>query len=200
MPILAVDGSDVYLPINPDDLNSFHSGKDERKPYNLLHINALYNINYSIYHDVIIQKSKEKNEHNALQEMVDLSAIPKALVIADRCYESFNSMAHIQEKGWFFLIRVNDGINGIKNGLDLPKIDCFDMDISLKLTRKKTNEVKELFKDKNHYRSISSTQLFDYLLLKNKKSEPAKFYELRFLSFKEGDVHPTGNLCTYDNV
>ncbi len=71
-------------------------------------------------------------------------------------------------------------INGIKNGLDLPKTDCFDMDISLKLTRKKTNEVKDLFKDKNHYRSISSTQLFDYLSLKNKKSEPAKFYELRF--------------------
>ncbi len=125
MPILAVDGSDVHILTNPDDLNS---------------------------------------------------SIPKALVIADRGYESFNSMAHIQEKGWFFLIRVKDGINGIKNGLDLPKTDCFDMDISLKLTRKKTNEVK----DKNHYRSISSTQLFDYLPLKNKKSEPAKFYELRF--------------------
>lgn len=35
--------------------------------------------------------------------MVDKSEIPKALVIADRGYESFNSMAHIQEKGWFFL-------------------------------------------------------------------------------------------------
>ena len=180
MPILAVDGSDVQIPTNPDDLNSFHSGKDGRKSYNLLHINALYNINYSIYHDVIIQKSKEKNEHNALQEMVDRSEIPKALVIADRGYESFNSMAHIQEKGWFFLIRVKDGINGIKNGLDLPKTDCFDIDISLKLTRKKTNAVKELFKDKNHYRSVSSAQPFDYLPLKNKKSEPAKFYELHF--------------------
>ncbi|WP_410494966.1 transposase [Cellulosilyticum sp. ST5] len=89
-------------------------------------------------------------------------------------------MAHIQEKGWFFLIRVKDGINGIKNGLDLPKTDCFDIDISLKLTRKKTNAVKELFKDKNHYRSVSSAQPFDYLPLKNKKSEPAKFYELHF--------------------
>ena len=25
-------------------------------------------------------------------------------------------MAHIQEKGWFFLIRIKDGINGMKNG------------------------------------------------------------------------------------
>ena len=58
-------------------------------------------------------------------------------------------MAHIQKKGWFFLIRVKDGINGIKNGLDLPATDCFDTDICLKLTRKQTNEAKELLKDKN---------------------------------------------------
>ena len=180
MPLLAIDGSDVQIPTNPEDINSFHPGKDGKKSYNLLHINALYNINHSIYDDVIIQKSKEKNEHKALQEMVDQSEIPEALVIADRGYESFNSIAHIQEKGWFFLIRVRDGNNGIKNGLVLPETDCFDMDISLKLTRKKTNEVKELFKDRNHYRSVSSTQPFDYLPLKNKKSDSTKFYELHF--------------------
>lgn len=180
MPILAIDGSDVRIPTNPEDINSFHPAKDGKKSYNLLHINALYNINHSIYDDVIIQKSKEKNEHKALQEMVDQSEIPQALIIADRGYESFNSMAHIQEKGWFFLIRIKDGVSGIKNGLDLPETDCFDRDISLKLTRKKTNEVKELLKDRNHYRSVSSTQPFDYLPLKNKKSDPVKFYELGF--------------------
>ena len=41
--------------------------------------------------------------------MVDRSNIPQALVIADRGYESYNNMAHIQEKGWFFLIRIKDG-------------------------------------------------------------------------------------------
>lgn len=106
MPIFAVDGSDVQIPTNPDDLDSFYSGKDGRKPYNILHINALYQINHSIYSDVILQKSKVANEHKALQEMVDRSGIPRAIVIADRGYESFNSMAHIQEKSWFFLIRL----------------------------------------------------------------------------------------------
>lgn len=180
MPILAIDGSDVHIPTNPKDIGSFHSGKDGKKSYNLLHVNALYNINHSIYEDIIIQKSKEKNEHKALQEMVDKSNIPKALVIADRGYESFNSMAHIQEKGWFFLIRIKDGVNGIKKGLDLPKTDCFDVDISLKLTRKQTNDMKELFKDKNNYRHISSNKAFDYLPLKTQKSDPAMFYELGF--------------------
>ena len=137
-------------------------------------------LNKHIYSDVIIQKARERNEHKAFQELIDCSGIEKALVIADRGYESFNSMAHIQEKGWFFLIRVKDGNNGIKHGLELPDTECFDVDISLNLTRKKRNEVKELIKDKNHYRMVSSTQPFDYLPLKNKKAEPTQFYELNF--------------------
>ena len=178
--ILAVDGSDIQTATNPNDLTSYHPGTNGQKPYNLFHLNALYDLNNHIYTDAIIQGKKDLNEHRALQDMVDSSKIPKALVIADRGYESFHSMAHIQEKGWLFLIRVKDGSNGIKEGLDLPETDCFDVDISLKLTRKKTNAVKELFKDKNHYRSVSSTQPFDYLPLKNRKSDPVIFYEIRF--------------------
>lgn len=179
MPIFAVDGSDIQIPTNPADTDSYIAGTNGHKGYNLLHINALYDLNKHIYSDVIIQKARERNEHKAFQALVDYSDIKQALVIADRGYESFNSMAHIQEKGWFFLIRVKDS-SGIKQGLELPETECFDVDISLKLTRKKTNEVKELFKDKNHYRMLSSTQPFDYLPLKNKKGEPTKFYELNF--------------------
>lgn len=180
MPIFAIDGSDIQIPTNPTDTDSYIAGTNGHKGYNLLHINALYDLSKHIYSDVIIQKARERNEHKAFQELVDYSDIKKALVIADRGYESFNSMAHIQEKGWFFLIRVKDGNNGIKHGLELPDTECFDVDISLKLTRKKTNKVKELLKDKNHYRMVSSSQPFDYLPLKNKKVEPTKFYELNF--------------------
>lgn len=38
--------------------------------------------------------------------MVDRSAIANALLLADRGYESYNNLAHIQEKGWKFLIRI----------------------------------------------------------------------------------------------
>lgn len=180
IPVFAIDGSDIQIPTNPTDTESYIAGTNGHKGYNLLHINALYDLNKHIYSDVIIQKARERNEHKAFQELVDCSEITKALIIADRGYESFNSMAHIQEKGWFFLIRVRDGNNGIKQGLDLPESDCFDVNISLKLTRKKTNAVKELPKDKNHYRMVSSTQPFDFLPLKNKKAEPTRFYELNF--------------------
>ena len=57
-------------------------------------------------------------------------------------------MAHIQEKGWYFLIRIKDGKRGIKDGLTLPNNDEFDVKISLKLTRRQTKETKELFMDK----------------------------------------------------
>ena len=180
IPVFAIDGSDIQIPTNPTDTESYIAGTNGHKGYNLLHINALYDLNKHIYSDVIIQKARERNEHKAFQELVDCSEITKALIIADRGYESFNSMAHIQEKGWFFLIRVRDGNNGIKQGLDLPESDCFDVNISLKLTRKKTNAVKELLKDKNHYRMVSSTQPIDFLPLKNKKAEPTRFYELNF--------------------
>ena len=107
--ILAVDGSDVQIATNPGDSTSYHPGSNGQKPYNLLHLNALYDLEHHIYTDAVIQGRLNWNEHSALQEMVDRSDISKALVVADRGYESYNNMAHIQEKGWYFLIRIKDG-------------------------------------------------------------------------------------------
>ena len=179
--MLAVDGSDIQIATNPNDLSSYHPGSNGQKPYNLLHLNALYDLNQHIYTDAIIQGRMDLNEHNALQAMIDRSTIDKALVIADRGYESYNNMAHIQEKGWFFLIRIKDGKVGIKNGLELPNKPEFDIDINLKLTRKQSNEMKNLFKtDRNHYKFIPHTTDFDYLPLKQRKHDETMFFELKF--------------------
>ena len=181
MAILAVDGSDIQIPTNPDDISSYHPGTNGQKPYNLLHLNALYDLESHLYTDVTIQGKLNGNEHLALQEMVDRSCISKALVIADRGYESYNNMAHIQEKGWFFLIRIKDGKVGIKNGLELPNKPEFDIDINLKLTRKQSSEMKSLFKtDRNHYKFIPHTTDFDYLPLKQRKHDETMFFELKF--------------------
>ena len=137
MTLLAVDGSDIQIPTNPEDEESYFPGINGRKGYNLLHLNAFYDLKHHIYTDALIQKRMDYNEHQALQQMVDHSEIDKALVIADRGYESYNNMAHIQEKGWFFLIRIKDGDHGIKKGLDLPETDEYDINISLKLTKQK---------------------------------------------------------------
>lgn len=180
LPILEIDGSDIQIPTNPKDEKSYYPGTNGQKPYNLLHLNALYNLKQHLYTYVVIQVSKECNEHSAFQKMIDNSPIPTALVIADRGYESYNNMAHVQEKGWFFLIRIKDGKAGIKDGLKLPNEDEFDMSISLNLTRKQSNEMKELLKNRNHFKYIASSTPFDYLPKKSRKADPIQLYELRF--------------------
>lgn len=180
MTLLAVDGSDIQIPTNPKDEESYYQGINGKKGYNLLHLNALYDLKHHIYADALIQKRVDHNEHQALQQMVDRSTIDKALVIADRGYESYNNMAHIQEKGWFFLIRIRDGKHGIKKGLDLPDSNEYDINISLKLTRRQNKETKKLFNDRNHYKFLPATTTFDYLSVKNTKHETTTYYELNF--------------------
>lgn len=126
--ILAVDGSDIQITTNPDDLSSYHPGANGQKPYNLLHLNALYDLENHIYTDAVIQGRKDSNE--------------------------------------------------------------FDIDISLKLSRKQTNEMKELYlKEKNHYKLIPHSTPFDFLDTKLRKQDPIHFYELHFriVRFKISD-------------
>lgn len=42
--LLAVDGSDLQIAANPHDPDSFYPGVDGHKSYNLLHINAMYDL------------------------------------------------------------------------------------------------------------------------------------------------------------
>ena len=39
MKLLAVDGSDIQIPVNPEDSESYFPGVNGQKPYNLLHLN-----------------------------------------------------------------------------------------------------------------------------------------------------------------
>ena len=169
------------MPTDPDDEDSFFPGVNGQKPYNLIHLNALYDLLQRTYLDAVIQKSRKQNEHKALIELADASPIEKALVIVDRGYESYNTFAHIHERGWFYLARIKDRTNGIASGLDLPDDDEFDLEISLNLTRSFTNESRELCRDKNHYRYVPPTMKFDYLpLLTGTYGTKPVFYNIRY--------------------
>ena len=125
--LLAVDGSDLQIAANPKDPDSYYPGVNGQRAYNLLHINAMYDLHQHIYVDALVQKSRKADESAALTAMVDRSAIESALLLADRGYECYNNLAHIQEKGWNFLIRIKDGTAGIASGLALPATDEFDV-------------------------------------------------------------------------
>ncbi len=178
--MLAVDGSALQISANPNDPDSYFPGVDGQRAYNLLHINAMYDLLQHTYTDAILQKRRNMDESGALSDMVDRSPIEKALLLADRNYESYNNLAHIQEKGWYFLIRIKDNTTGITSGLILPEQDEYDIPFLIHLTRKQTNSVKQLLKDKNHYKFIASTNRFDYLKQTSRKHDPTAFYDLSF--------------------
>ena len=181
MRLLAVDGSDIHIPTDLSNEKTLCVPREGQTPYNMMHLNAMYDLLQRTYVDEVMQDFREMNEHAAFVEMVDRSRIKKALVMADRNYESFNDFAHVIEKGWYFLIRVKDvGSSGMLRGLDLPDEDCFDVEVNLNITRKQTNAVKELLHDRNHYRYIAPSSTFDYLPIKNRKADPTKWYPLSF--------------------
>ena len=163
------------------DEDTYYPGSNGQKPYNLIHLNAIYDITTNTYQDVLIQGSRHCAEHEALNHMVDCSCVNKALIIADRGYESYNVMAHIKEKGWKYLIRVKDiGGNGIVSRLDLPSSDEFDIDIDLNITRKNSKKMMQLFEDRNHYRYAPPNSKLDFLPSRSSYKEDAVFYRLPF--------------------
>lgn len=180
--LLAVDGSDLQIPVDPSDADSYYPGTNGQRHYSLLHLNALFDLENGIYLDALVQKSRCASEHRALTDMVDRSSLGgNVIVLADRGYEAYNNIAHFQEKGWNFLIRIKDGKQGISSGLNLPLTDEFDFPIHLNITRKQCNEVKELCRlDRNRYKWIPSNVNFDYLPRKWSKTDSTLFYTLQF--------------------
>ncbi len=52
-------------------------------------------------------QSIKKDEHKALQYMVDQYNGPaNTIFIMDRGYECYNSIAHIEQKGMYYMIRM----------------------------------------------------------------------------------------------
>jgi len=178
--LLAIDGSDLQIAANPDDPDSYFPGVNGQKSYNLLHINAMYDLLQHTYVDAVVQKRKYWDETGALVDMVDRSDINKALLLADRGYESYNALAHIQEKGWHFLIRIRDNTTGISSRLTLADDDQYDVSFQLDLTRRQTNSVKKLLQNRNRYRFIPASSRFDYLPQTSQKHDPTLFYGLSF--------------------
>ena len=174
--LLAADGTDLHTPTNSAEKDSFHEGANGQRPYNLLHLNALYDLRRRIYTDALIQGRKKENEHRALAVMVDRDdATVPTIYIADRGYESYNVMAHIIEKGQKFVIRVKDiGGNGIASRLKLHCEGAIDMDVSLLFTRKQTKMAKETLDYLPH------NVIFDYLPSSCRETAECVSYPLSF--------------------
>ena len=189
--LLAADGSDIQIPTNPKHEDSYFPGTNGQAPYSILHLDAVYDLLQHTYVEAAVCGRRDWNEKGVLCNMVDRSNVGKALIIADRGYESYNLMAHIQEKGWKYLIRIKDiHSSGIAAGLTLPSHDEFDIWFDFHFTKRQTAEAKRLLNDKQRYKLLPTTTPFDYLPVSSQKHDPLSLYYLpfRIVRFKISDT------------
>jgi hypothetical protein len=64
--LLAVDGSDLCIPFNPDDEDTHFPNGPKAKGFNLLHLNAMYDLCSRFYVDALIQPEKKAAERQLL--------------------------------------------------------------------------------------------------------------------------------------
>ena len=180
--LLAADGCDLKIAQNPKDHETYFQNRVGEKGFNLLHINALYDLCNRIYVDILVQPRRLENEPAALIDM--LRRMPhkdKTIFVGDRGYERYNVFAHIENSGYYYVFRIKDvGRGGILSGFSVPTDGEFDIFREGILTRKYTNEVKE----NNHlYKIVRSSGKFDFL----DKESPFYSFSFRFVRIQLGD-------------
>ena len=157
--LLAGDGTDVNIYLNPNDKETYIPEYGKRG-FNLLHVNTLYDLENQIYTDVTISGKRKTSERRELNVMAGRAEPEKpTIVILDRGYEALNVYAHLLKNGFYFLIRLKDtDSNGITSGYR----DCgdtFDIDFD-RIVRRYTPCHAE---NKEDYKVITGRMTFDFL-------------------------------------
>ena len=172
--LYAVDGSDIHIPTIPDDKETFYCANDDAKGYNLMHLNALYDLMNRRYIDAVLQDSRNENEHSALISMVK-NIKCDSIIVADRGYEAYNNIAHLENNGLKYVIRIKT-TSGIARKFNIPADKETDFTADILLTRRQTNEVKD---NPDIYRFLASNSTFDFLPKGSKDTYPMKFRIIR---------------------
>ena len=75
----------MQIPSNIHDKATHVNSTKDGRGYNLLHLNALYDLENQLYLDAVIQNGREEHESRALVELVDRSRLKEPVImIADR--------------------------------------------------------------------------------------------------------------------
>ena len=172
--ILACDGSDLHYAANPEDTACYLHANENSKGYNLLHLNALYDLQSKRYVDAILQPRRNADEIVAFISMIDrFDGDEKTIFTADRGYESYNVLAHIQERGMKYVLRIKKpSSSGILQSLHLQENCTFDLAFSYFLTKKQTNFVKQ---DRSQYHILPKESRFDFCDLHHTFYYPISF-------------------------
>ena len=138
--LYAVDGTDAHIPTIPNDHGTYYCVNNESKGYNLIHLNALYDLMNKRYISAVLQDSRSENENQALISMLE-NVDHDSIIIADRNYDSYNNIAHLENKGLKYVIRIKSKV-GIVQKFDIPLDRETDFVADILITRRQTKEIK----------------------------------------------------------
>ena len=133
--LFACDGTSVNLPRNPTDISTSVRTKPTAESYNMLHINALYDLMNGIYTDYTIDLGLNIAETAAMVQMASKLKHPeKTILTADRGYGYLSTIYKLTELRLNFVLRAKDILsNNFLAALGLPDEE-FDIDLSKILT------------------------------------------------------------------
>lgn len=157
-----IDGSDLNIPADKSDCSCFIPYNSNDGGYYQMHLNVCYDLVEKRYVYAVIQPRGEMKEVAAACEMVDRNPLSDpCLFIADRGYDSFNLMAHIVEKGNFYLIRLKepDARGSMFKNVVVPDKEEFDISVEFNLTRSS----KLVRQHPEKYKKLFPTRSFDFI-------------------------------------
>ena len=163
--LLAVDGSEIYIPRNENDHDTYMYNGENKKGWNRLHLNVLYDLMNHFYKDAIINPGKKTAERDSLIQMLNSTSNEQPFIIlADRGYESYELLYYLLTNKIPFVFRIkgpNSGNGAVLGKTILSDQNEFDISFTLKVASSSTfktkitqNEMKE-----KGYRIINSQRL-----------------------------------------
>lgn len=181
---LAADGSSFTFFSKPRWASEeyFVSEGHSAKGFYSMHLNALYDLSLHTYTDALLQPVHNKDEFRAFCTLVDRQEIlpgTKNVFVGDRGYCSYNNMAHVLEKGQFFLFRTKDiHSKGLVGNFEFPQEDSFDITVNVTLTRSHSSKI--ITKDGWYRRFVDQDASFDFLEYGSKNTYDLSFRVVRF--------------------
>ena len=94
-----------------------------------------------------------------------------SIIVADRNYDSYNNIAHLENKGLKYVIRIKSA-TGIVKKFNLPSNEETDFEVDILLTRRQTKEIKA---NPDKYRFLAKKSNFDFLPQGSKDTYSLKF-------------------------
>lgn len=139
--ILGVDGTTVSLPYHKDGETFIPIDTHPRGGYNAYHATPIFDLLGGTYLDCVLQTQAKQDEQGALISMLYKPCVRehKSVVVCDRGFEGYSLVAHCQNAGVDFLIRVRPLMKPVR-AFEMKELDT---DVSFTLTTSQSKAHRE---------------------------------------------------------